>query len=239
MSDAAGRPLLGPFGAHHLSGLAATHTGGLEEIMMITAPERRAGGEPTPQSDLYAAGAILRALLTGRLSGAEPEGEDTPELELARGTDRDRAGRAPRRSHRAPGPARPGGRRARARRRRRGRGARPQHGGRQAERPRGRRGGAGGGVLVGRAARRAVPGPGAVAAARPRSGGADARARAMAEEVPRAGSGGEREVSVVAARGGVGPRRYGSSRPRSPSVCARRRSSARRLGSGWSRSTTC
>jgi serine/threonine protein kinase len=85
MSDAAGRPLVGPFGAHHLSGLAATHTGGLEEIMMVTAPELRAGGDPTPQSDLYAVGAILRALLTGRLSGAEPEEEESPELERARG----------------------------------------------------------------------------------------------------------------------------------------------------------
>jgi hypothetical protein len=83
-SDALGRPLLGPFGAHHLAGLAATHTGGLEEIMMITAPELRRGGVPRRESDLYALGAILRALLTGRLSGVEPEDEDSPELELAR-----------------------------------------------------------------------------------------------------------------------------------------------------------
>ncbi len=83
-SDALGRPLLGPFGAYHLAGLAATHTGGLEEIMMITAPELRRGGTPTARSDLYALGAILRALLTGRLSGVAPEGEESPELELAR-----------------------------------------------------------------------------------------------------------------------------------------------------------
>ena len=84
MSDAAGRPLLGTFGAHHLSGLAATHTGGLEEIMMITAPELRSGAEPTAESDLYAVGSILRALLTGRLSGAAPEDAESPELELVR-----------------------------------------------------------------------------------------------------------------------------------------------------------
>lgn len=87
--DAIGRPTLGPFGAHHLAGLAATHTGGLEEIMAVTAPEVRAGGAPTTASDLYAVGALLDALLWGRLRGREsiavelPD-PDTPEHELAR-----------------------------------------------------------------------------------------------------------------------------------------------------------
>ena len=82
--DAVGRPLLGPFGAHHLSGLAATHTGGLEEIIATTAPElRRAGQAPTAQSDRYAAGALLRALLVGRLTATAEEASGTPELDLA------------------------------------------------------------------------------------------------------------------------------------------------------------
>jgi serine/threonine protein kinase len=83
-SDAAGRPLLGPFGAHHLAGLAATRTGSLEEIMAVTAPEVREGGPPTVQSDLYAVGALLLALLEGRLTGFDEEAPMTPEVEAAR-----------------------------------------------------------------------------------------------------------------------------------------------------------
>jgi len=84
--DAAGRPMLGPFGAHHLAGLAATRTGSLEEIMLVTAPELRAGGSPQVESDIYAAGAILRALLCGSLE-ADPQVDETltavPEFKLA------------------------------------------------------------------------------------------------------------------------------------------------------------
>lgn len=80
--DVAGRPQLGPFGAHHLAGLAATHTGSLEEILAVTAPETRGGAQPTPAADVYAAGALLAALLTGEL-GAPCEGSST-EHALAR-----------------------------------------------------------------------------------------------------------------------------------------------------------
>jgi hypothetical protein len=67
VTDALGRPLLGPWGSHHLAGLTATRTGGLEELMVTTAPELRRGGTPTAASDLYAAGVLLHALLVGRL----------------------------------------------------------------------------------------------------------------------------------------------------------------------------
>jgi len=91
--DAVGRPVLGPFGAHHLAGLTATHTGSLEEILGVTAPEVRAGGAPTVESDLFSIGALLGALLVGDLAtwtrmleepASEDELESTPELALAR-----------------------------------------------------------------------------------------------------------------------------------------------------------
>ena len=69
--DAAGRPLLGPFGADEIAGLVATRTGALEELLTITAPELRAGGRPTAASDVYSAAALLLALRTGNL-GADP-----------------------------------------------------------------------------------------------------------------------------------------------------------------------
>ncbi|MEZ4451060.1 MAG: hypothetical protein R3B09_16380, partial [Nannocystaceae bacterium] len=68
--DAAGRPLLGPFGADELAGLAATRTGALEEVLTITAPERRAGAAATMASDVYSVGALFAALLAGELGGA-------------------------------------------------------------------------------------------------------------------------------------------------------------------------
>jgi tetratricopeptide (TPR) repeat protein len=88
--DAVGRPVLGPFGAHHLAGLAATHTGSLEEILGVTAPEVRGGAPPSVESDLYSIGALLGALLVGSLAGfaellagpAEPG--ELAELALAR-----------------------------------------------------------------------------------------------------------------------------------------------------------
>lgn len=82
-TDAIGRPQLGPFGAYHLSGLAATHTGSLEEIVRVTAPELRGQGDPTVASDLYAVGVLLGALLLGSLTDALPE-DGPPELALAR-----------------------------------------------------------------------------------------------------------------------------------------------------------
>jgi serine/threonine protein kinase len=68
--DALGRPLLGPFGVHHLAGLVATRTGGLEELLSMTPPERRSGADPTQAGDIYMVGALWAALLTGRF-GAE------------------------------------------------------------------------------------------------------------------------------------------------------------------------
>jgi hypothetical protein len=65
--DAAGRPLLGPFGADEIAGLVATRTGALEELLTITAPELRGGGKPSAASDVYSAAALLVALRTGSL----------------------------------------------------------------------------------------------------------------------------------------------------------------------------
>lgn len=81
--DVAGRPMLGPFGANHLAGLNATHTGGLEELLAISAPEVQRGEPPTPASDLYAVGVLLGALLTGRLQRMTEALVTSPELELA------------------------------------------------------------------------------------------------------------------------------------------------------------
>lgn len=64
--DALGRPLLGPFGAHHLAGLVATRTGGLEELLSLTPPEQRSGAEPTQAGDIYMLGTLWVALLAGR-----------------------------------------------------------------------------------------------------------------------------------------------------------------------------
>lgn len=73
VTDALGRPQLPPFGAHHLAGLAATRTGGLEELMLLTAPELRRGDPPSAASDLFAVGILLHALLLGQL---EPPSDD-------------------------------------------------------------------------------------------------------------------------------------------------------------------
>jgi serine/threonine protein kinase len=81
--DGAGRPLVPPFGGHHLSGLTATHTGGLEELMAVTAPELRGGSDPTVTSDLFALGVLLQWLLDGELGAPLPD-EPSPEDTLAR-----------------------------------------------------------------------------------------------------------------------------------------------------------
>ncbi|PRP99577.1 hypothetical protein [Enhygromyxa salina] len=73
--DALGRPLLGPFGAHHLSGLMATRTGGLEELLSMTPPEQRGGAEPTQAGDVYMVGALWAALLAGQFA---PSLDDLP-----------------------------------------------------------------------------------------------------------------------------------------------------------------
>ncbi len=69
--DAAGRPLLGPFGADAIAGLVATRTGALEELLTITAPEVRTGAAATAASDVFSAAALFAALVTGTL-GAGP-----------------------------------------------------------------------------------------------------------------------------------------------------------------------
>jgi tetratricopeptide (TPR) repeat protein len=78
--DALGRPLLGPFGAHHLAGLVATRTGGLEELLTMTPPEQRTGAEPSQAGDVYMAGALWAALLAGRFG---------PSLDELPASDRD------------------------------------------------------------------------------------------------------------------------------------------------------
>jgi serine/threonine protein kinase len=71
--DALGRPLLGPFGAYHLSGLVATRTGGLEELLSMTPPEQRSGAEPTQAGDIYMIGTLWAALLAGRFGATLDE----------------------------------------------------------------------------------------------------------------------------------------------------------------------
>lgn len=75
-TDALGRPQLGPAGVDTLSGLAATRTGGLEELLTMTAPELHRGAPHTPASDVYSVGRIWAALLAGSVS---PDLEDLPE----------------------------------------------------------------------------------------------------------------------------------------------------------------
>ncbi|MFO7566512.1 MAG: hypothetical protein R6X02_27970 [Enhygromyxa sp.] len=71
--DALGRPLLGPFGAHHLAGLVATRTGGLEELLSMTPPEQRSGAAPTQAGDVYMIGVLWAALLAGRFGATLDE----------------------------------------------------------------------------------------------------------------------------------------------------------------------
>ncbi len=73
--DALGRPMLGPFGAHHLSGLVATRTGGLEELLALTPPEQRTGAPPTQAGDMFMLGALWGALSAGHFT---PEPDELP-----------------------------------------------------------------------------------------------------------------------------------------------------------------
>ncbi len=81
--DALGRPLLGPFGAHHLAGLVATRTGGLEELLSMTPPEQRGGAAPTQAGDVYMLGALWAALLSGRFGATLDELPASERDELA------------------------------------------------------------------------------------------------------------------------------------------------------------
>ncbi|PRP92127.1 Serine/threonine-protein kinase PrkC [Enhygromyxa salina] len=93
--DALGRPLLGPFGAHHLSGLVATRTGGLEELLSMTPPEQRAGAEPTQAGDMYMIGSLWAALLTGRFTPTLAELPASERDEIAKMLDEDPRARPP------------------------------------------------------------------------------------------------------------------------------------------------
>lgn len=80
VTDALGRPQLGPFGANHLSGLAATRTGSLDELLAVAAPETREGAPPTEASDVYSLGVLYAALVAGEL---DPAIDDLPEAVAA------------------------------------------------------------------------------------------------------------------------------------------------------------
>jgi len=67
VTDALGRPQLGPFGAHHLAGLTATRTAGLEELLSVSAPETREGALPTEASDVFSLGRLYGSLVAGDL----------------------------------------------------------------------------------------------------------------------------------------------------------------------------
>jgi serine/threonine-protein kinase len=64
--DAAGTPLLADFGAAHLGDLSRTATAGSIGTFAYMSPEQRVGDPATIESDIYGAGALLFALLTGR-----------------------------------------------------------------------------------------------------------------------------------------------------------------------------
>lgn len=66
VTDAAGRPVLGPFGAQILSGYSATRTAALDELIHFTAPEHRGDSGASEAGDVYALGRIFIALWTGR-----------------------------------------------------------------------------------------------------------------------------------------------------------------------------
>ena len=81
--DALGRPLLGPFGLHHLAGLAATRTGTLEELLRVSAPELRGGAAPTHTGDVFSLGVVMQALLRGNFDPDVDPLLPGPEVELA------------------------------------------------------------------------------------------------------------------------------------------------------------
>lgn len=73
VGDAAGRPVLGPFGAHHLAGLTATRTNTLDELLNFTAPELRGSFEPTFAGDVFAVAKLFLALWSGTLRAPPPD----------------------------------------------------------------------------------------------------------------------------------------------------------------------
>lgn len=76
--DDAGVARLSDFGAAHVGDAAATATAGVIGTLAYMAPEQREGRAATIASDLYAAGAILTELLTGR-----PPAASSPNVRLA------------------------------------------------------------------------------------------------------------------------------------------------------------
>ena len=69
-------PALGDFGISRLPGLTVTMDGQVRATATYSAPERLAGGEADVDTDLYALGATLFALLTGAPAFAGEPGED-------------------------------------------------------------------------------------------------------------------------------------------------------------------
>lgn len=74
-TDAAGRPVVGPFGAQLLSGLTATRTTSLDELIYFTAPEHRLDRAASEPGDVYALGKIFTALWFG---SNQKQGSTTP-----------------------------------------------------------------------------------------------------------------------------------------------------------------
>ena len=71
--DGAGAARLSDFGAAHLGDLTATATAGVIGTFAYMSPEQREGRPATIRSDVYAVGAVLREMLTGRRPDEERE----------------------------------------------------------------------------------------------------------------------------------------------------------------------
>jgi serine/threonine-protein kinase len=72
--DSAGAPRLSDFGAAHWSDATATATAGLFDALAYVSPEQREGRSTTPATDVFAVGALLHHMLTGR----RPDGTARP-----------------------------------------------------------------------------------------------------------------------------------------------------------------
>lgn len=78
--DAAGAARLGDFGVAHLGDVSTTATAGVFGTIGYMSPEQREGRPATPASDVYAAGAMLREMLTGERPSAGREPGVLPSL---------------------------------------------------------------------------------------------------------------------------------------------------------------
>jgi serine/threonine-protein kinase len=84
--DEAGVARLADFGVAHLGDLSATATAGVIGTIAYMSPEQREGRPATPESDLYAVGAILFEMLTGERPRAH---DDTASATRPSGAHRD------------------------------------------------------------------------------------------------------------------------------------------------------